>query len=325
MEGITEIDKTEYIDECKEIVRNEIPEELSDEMLTIVTNEIMDTCLFIGGDFKKENIIDITKQYVTMGGIRRIKKAHEVFKCKHYCEIPTPKGTLRGFFHKPNQDKHPVCFFVDFHGFTGQKTGTKFSYVQLSRMLESKGIASFRFDFLGSGESDGNFVDMTFQDELSCARVILEECLKMENCTEIYVLGHSMGGAIASELAKIYPDVIKKMVLWAPAFNLPDALHYLTGQVERAKTYDHGGYEISDDFVEDILKRDFYQELDTYQNDLLVIHGTKDTTVPYEISNTYMKLFHKGTKFVSIEDGNHNFDKLSDIKQVLKLTLEFFE
>lgn len=44
-----------------------------------------------------------------------------------------------------------------------------------------------------------------------------------------------MGGAIASELAKLYPDVIKKMVLWAPAFNLPDALHYLTGQVERAK------------------------------------------------------------------------------------------
>lgn len=87
---------------------------------------------------------------------------------------------------------------------------------------------------------------MTFQDELSCARVILEECLKMENCTEIYVLGHSMGGAIASELAKLYPDVIKKMVLWAPAFNLPDALHYLTGQVERAKTYDHGGYEISE-------------------------------------------------------------------------------
>ena len=50
----------------------------------------------------------------------------------------------------------------------------------------------------------------------------------------------------------------------------------------------------------------------------------QDTTVPYEISNKYMKLFHKGTKFVSIEDGNHNFDKLSDIKQVLKLTLEFF-
>lgn len=47
MEGITEIDKTKYIDECKEIVRNEIPEELSDEMLTIVTNEIIGYVIFL--------------------------------------------------------------------------------------------------------------------------------------------------------------------------------------------------------------------------------------------------------------------------------------
>ena len=78
MEGITEIDKTEYIDECKEIVRNEISEELSDEMLTIVTNEIMDTCLFIGGDFEEANIRNITNQYINNGGIKRFKKAHEV-------------------------------------------------------------------------------------------------------------------------------------------------------------------------------------------------------------------------------------------------------
>ena len=159
---------------------------------------------------------------------------------QHYCEIPTPKGVMRGFFHKPNCDKHPVCLI--FHGFTGQKTGTKFCYVQLSRMLEAKGIASFRFDFLGSGESDLNFKDMTFKDELACARVILEEALKMENCTEVYVLGHSMGGAVASELAKLYPKEIKKLVLWAPAFNLPMALDYLTGKVEANVDglYDHG-------------------------------------------------------------------------------------
>ncbi len=76
MEGITEIDKTNYIDDCKEIVRDILDEELDDELLTIVTNEVMDTCLFIGGDFKKENIIDITKQFVQKGAIRRIKKAH---------------------------------------------------------------------------------------------------------------------------------------------------------------------------------------------------------------------------------------------------------
>ncbi|MGN1181833.1 MAG: alpha/beta hydrolase [Faecalibacillus sp.] len=240
---------------------------------------------------------------------------------QYYCEIPTPKGVMRGFFHKPNQDKHPVCLI--FHGFTGQKTGTKFCYVQLARMLETKGIATFRFDFLGSGESDGCFVDMTFKDELSCARIILEETMKMENCTEIYVLGHSMGGAIASELAKLYPDKIKKMILWAPAFNLTEALEYLTGQVEKAETYDHNGYEISDEFVQDILGRDFYKDLNIYKNKLLIIHGTNDTTVPYKISEKYRSLFYPGFKFVSIEGGNHNFDKLEDIKKVMKLSLNF--
>ncbi|GFI42157.1 alpha/beta hydrolase [Thomasclavelia cocleata] len=242
---------------------------------------------------------------------------------QHYCEIPTPKGVMRGFFHKPNCDKHPVCLI--FHGFTGQKTGTKFCYVQLSRMLEAKGIASFRFDFLGSGESDLNFKDMTFKDELACARVILEEALKMENCTEVYVLGHSMGGAVASELAKLYPKEIKKLVLWAPAFNLPIALDYLTGKVEANADglYDHGGYEISQSFVDDILDRNFYDGLNIYTNDLLLIHGTEDTTVPFEISKIYVPKFINTAKFIPIKEANHNFDKVEQIKKVLRLSLEF--
>lgn len=242
---------------------------------------------------------------------------------QHYCEIPTFKGIMRGFFHKPNCDRHPVC--IIFHGFTGQKTGTKFSYVQLARMLEAKGIATFRFDFLGSGESDLNFKDMTFKDELACARIILEETMKMDNCTEIYVLGHSMGGAVASELAKLYPDKISKLVLWAPAFNLPMALDYLTGKVTAndAGFYDHGGYEISQVFVDDILGRDFYQNLDLYKNDLLAIHGTEDKTVPFEISQLYIPKFNKKIKFIPIIGANHNFDTVEQIKIVLKHTLDF--
>lgn len=244
---------------------------------------------------------------------------------QHYCEIPTPKGTMRGFFHKPNKDKHPVCLI--FHGFTGQKTGTKFSYVQLARMLEAKGIATFRFDFLGSGESDLNFKDMTFKDELACARIILEEAIKMENCTEIYVLGHSMGGAVASELAKLYPEVISKLVLWAPAFNLPMALDYLTGKVEANQDglYDHGGFEISQEFVDDMLARDFYDGLDIYKNDLLIIHGTEDTTVPFDISKLYVPKFIDTAKFIPINGANHNYDSVEHIKKVLKLSLDFLD
>ena len=79
----------------------------------------------------------------------------------------------------------------------------------------------------------------------------------------------------SSQLAKLYPKEIKKLVLWAPAFNLPMALDYLTGKVEANVDglYDHGGYEISQSFVDDILDRNFYDGLNIYTNDSLLIHA----------------------------------------------------
>lgn len=237
-----------------------------------------------------------------------------------YYEIQTPQGVMRGFFHVPEQEKFPVCLI--FHGFTGQNTGTKFSYVKLSRLLEKQGIGTIRMDFLGSGQSDLDFRDMTFENELSSALLILEEVKKMDCVTDIYLLGHSMGGAIASEVAKRFPQDISKMCLWAPAFNLPEAIEYLKGHVEEAPFYDHGGFEISQIFVDDITSRNLYQDLDTYQNDLMIIHGTEDTTVPFQISEKYLKGFVNPI-FYPIEGATHNYDKLEHINQVIQLTYNF--
>lgn len=239
---------------------------------------------------------------------------------QQYCEIPTSKGIMRGFFHTPQLEKFPVC--IVFHGFTGCNTGTKFSYTKIARLLEANGIGCIRMDFLGSGQSDLTFRDMTFDDELSCARLILEEIQKLPSTTDIYLLGHSMGGTIASELAKLYPNDITKMCLWAPAFNLPQAISYLKGNVDEADYYDHNGYEISNEFVEDILSRDFYKDLDTYKNQLMIIHGTEDRTVPFVISKKYLKGFINPI-FKPIEGASHNYDTLDHINEVIQLTYHF--
>ena len=244
---------------------------------------------------------------------------------QHYCEIPTPKGVMRGFFHQPDLKEFPVC--IMFHGFTGVKSGPKFSFVQLARMLEARGVATLRMDFLGSGESDLNFKDMTFGDELSCARVLLEEVLKMPVTTKVYILGHSMGGAIASELAKLYPNDIQKLCLWAPAFHLPQLIQKMMDVVQTNEDgiYDYEGYELSQQFGKDIIVRDFFEGLNIYQNELFVIHGNLDELVPFEISKTYLPLMSKHTKFLEINGGSHSFSKITDIKLVLKKTLNFLE
>ena len=46
--------------------------------------------------------------------------------------------------------------------------------MSFSRLLARQGIASARFDFLGSGESDGEFQDMTLSGEIADAGAILD-------------------------------------------------------------------------------------------------------------------------------------------------------
>ena len=66
MEGITEINKDDYIDNCLKIVKEMITEEdFSDEIWLALT-------------FEEANIRNITNQYINNGGIKRFKKAHEV-------------------------------------------------------------------------------------------------------------------------------------------------------------------------------------------------------------------------------------------------------
>lgn len=79
MEHVTDINKEKYLEDCKKIVKESIALEkieLSDRELTILTEEIMDTSLMMGGDYSKENIRAVTIQYILSDFYPRFKKAH---------------------------------------------------------------------------------------------------------------------------------------------------------------------------------------------------------------------------------------------------------
>ena len=83
-------------------------------------------------------------------------------------------------------------------------------------------MASFRFDFLGSGESDGNFEEMTASKEIAEANTILNFVKKDPRIdpNQVSLLGLSMGGLVASVLAGDRPDDIRRLALLAPAGNM---------------------------------------------------------------------------------------------------------
>ena len=93
---------------------------------------------------------------------------------ERYVECVSRGLTLRGMLHVPDGREGKLPFVILFHGFCDDRNEINFVHTELSRRLCERGIASVRFDFAGSGESDGRFEDMTVSGEVADGMAILD-------------------------------------------------------------------------------------------------------------------------------------------------------
>jgi alpha-beta hydrolase superfamily lysophospholipase len=101
--------------------------------------------------------------------------------------------TLKGDLHLPETKTPPLV--VGSHGLEGTKASAK--QMVLSRLLPANGMAFFRFDHRGCGQSQGNFLTETSlekrtQDYLTAVQHILDLNLTSK---DLGLFGSSMGGA----------------------------------------------------------------------------------------------------------------------------------
>lgn len=92
----------------------------------------------------------------------KIEESDDIQKTMQtFLEILFRGQILRGMSHLPQGVDQPNSTVVLFHGFTGNRVEGHRLFYYLSKALEEVGVASVRMDFLGSGESDGDYADMT--------------------------------------------------------------------------------------------------------------------------------------------------------------------
>jgi uncharacterized protein len=234
---------------------------------------------------------------------------------------------MRGMAHIPMGEKHPAMILL--HGFTGSKLEPHRFFLKISRELESLGIASFRFDFLGSGESDGHFEDMTVLKELAEAKTILEYVRSHPSVDpdRIFVLGFSMGGLVASLLAGELPDEIHKLILLAPAGNMADKAEWMKQNnifIESKNAYDIGGLLIGIPFIEELKTINVYERAARFNSQVLLIHGTKDQAVEYQQSLLYIENCYQDNAVLQLIDGaDHTFNSFEWEKTVISAIGEF--
>lgn len=68
---MVELEIEKYVAHAKEIVKETIRQELTEEQLELLTKDILMTLNIYGGDFADVNVVEMTKQYMRSGGIDR--------------------------------------------------------------------------------------------------------------------------------------------------------------------------------------------------------------------------------------------------------------
>jgi Predicted hydrolase of the alpha/beta superfamily len=246
----------------------------------------------------------------------------------------TSRGiTLRGMLHKPENTQGKIPLVIILHGFGGNKMGPNFVLVRLSKALEENNIASVRFDFGGSGESDGEFINMTMSGEVEDANNIFEyvKSLDFIDSDNIGVLGFSMGGAVASILAGRLKKQVKSLCLWAPAGNMheivkKDFIGAGYNEFLQNGYHDFDGMLIGKDFVNDLSDINIYNEASKYQGDVLLIHGDCDDVVSITASNEYIKKsYRERARLTVINGADHMFTRYSFGQSFIIYTLDFFK
>ncbi|MCR5833382.1 MAG: alpha/beta fold hydrolase [Selenomonadaceae bacterium] len=234
-------------------------------------------------------------------------------------------GKLSAVLQTPDDKvKYPLVILM--HGFNADKEHLLIT--SLADELESRGIASIRFDFNGHGKSDGTFQEMTIPNEINDARKVYKYVRNLRSVTTISAVGHSQGGVIAGMLAgELGANKIKRIVLMAPAEILRDDA--LRGNLFRIKfdvknppeTLDiRGKCLIGRDYIVTLQTLPIFETSEKFKGEALMIQGDNDTMVPYTSSLLYERIFKRG-KVKIIKDADHSFHGKES--QVTKTAADF--
>jgi pimeloyl-ACP methyl ester carboxylesterase len=177
----------------------------------------------------------------------------------------------------------PTLVFLP--GYASDMEGAK--ALALDGFAEREGRAMLRFDYSGTGSSEGRFEDGTLERWLDEALALVDRLTQ----GPLIVVGSSMGGWIALHLALRRPDRVAALVGIAAA---PDFTDWGYTAEQKAALQRHGRVELPNPYAEEpqLTTLGFWQSGQSLRLlgaeiaiDCLVrlIHGDQDEDVPLEV------------------------------------------
>lgn len=243
---------------------------------------------------------------------------------------------LVGILHVPDRLKHEgkAPGVIMFHGFTGNKIEAHRLFVHVARALCDSGFVVLRFDFRGSGDSDGKFDDMTIPGEVSDAERALDFLMEQRwvDKEKIGVIGLSMGGRVAAVIAS-KDKRVKFVILYSASLGpLREGFLSYIGEEGLGRLNSGRAIKVENGWY---LKKPFFETvddpvpldvMDKIKVPVLLVHSDTDQVVSIEDSvkgyEIVKKLNDKNDLYV-VKGGDHTFSERKHSREVIKKTLEW--
>lgn len=211
---------------------------------------------------------------------------------------PEPESSINALHFKVQNPKGIILYFH----------GNKDNLVRwgiISSQLTKYDYDVIAIDYRGYGKSTGILSeDNFFNDALFCYAQIKETL----NPKKIIIYGRSLGTGVASWLAgKLNPD---KLILETPYYDMHDLIsNYFPSFLFKNKLN---------------FKLKSYSYLKNTEFPILILHGTKDTVVPYSSGQKLFESIQNPLKkLVTFNGGKHN--NLSTFRNYWDELVEFLE
>ncbi len=145
-------------------------------------------------------------------------------------EMEHREGRFRGqqnlglYYQSWLPDRHPKAILLVVHGLA-EHSGR---YLNLVDHFVPKGYAIFGLDHRGHGKSEGlrGYVDR-FSDYLDDLRIFLDIVRNEHSNTKIFLVGHSVGGTIATAYAVNHQSELAGLILSAPTLKVGSSVSRL--------------------------------------------------------------------------------------------------
>ena len=231
---------------------------------------------------------------------------------------------LCGVLSDPTGDKTKTIVIIC-HGYNSSKDRP--SYTSFSSKLYELGIASFRFDFFGNGESEGKIEDLTFSEAVEDIHLSIQY-LKTLEYTNVGLFGSSFGGT-AALIAASKTNELSFLSLRCPIPNYEDRAKQKLG-AETIVQWKRTGFLYNEEdkvnmkysFYEDFKNNDGYEAAKKVLIPTCIVVGDADEFVPIEQIYKIQPLLQK-LELTVISGADHQFTNKEHNKHMFETLMKF--